>query len=171
MDHPNSKLAKLTPCELVAVRLYTTSTFPKFNIPLRQEQTPHPFPMMVYFAAEGLKKLWSVAADQPGFNKVVYLFRGMKNKTLEFEDKGGTELSFMSTTAEEAVALQYADSEHPLLFKYKTRGLTKGCSIKYLSVFPDEEEYLYPPLTYLQPEADPVTEGGVTRLEVVPQWA
>jgi hypothetical protein len=39
--------------------------------------------------------------------------------------------------------------------------------VAFLSAFPGEQEYLYPPLTYLQPVHDPVThEPIVEELEV-----
>lgn len=44
---------------------------------------------------------------------------------------------------------QYAKSTQPLIVGCHALGLGRGCSIKYLSVFPKEQEYLYPPLTYL----------------------
>ena len=34
----------------------------------------------------------------------------------------------------------------PLLFKYITRALGRGVSVDYLSIYPKEREYLYPPL-------------------------
>eukprot|EP00961_Rhodomonas_salina_P144838 1949858-Rhodomonas_salina.1 len=49
------------------------------------------------------------------------------------------------------VARTYARSQHPLMLRYDTKAMGRGCSIKYLSVFPKEDEYLYPPLTYLSP--------------------
>ena len=47
------------------------------------------------------------------------------------------------------MALSYAESESPMLLKFKTRGLGRGCSISHLSMFPGEKEVLYPPLTFL----------------------
>ena len=66
---------------------------------------------------------------------------------------GGTELAPMSTTANKAVALSYASSKCGLIFQYKTRGLGRGVPLSFLSCYPKEEEYLYPPMTYLQPES------------------
>eukprot|EP00961_Rhodomonas_salina_P080887 1087979-Rhodomonas_salina.1 len=77
----------------------------------------------------------------------------------------------MSTTTDKHVALKYAGAESPLVFKYKTRGLGRGVSIRYLSVYPKEEEYLYPPLTFLQPEGKPKIVRGVTVVTVTPQMS
>jgi len=60
-----------------------------------------------------------------------------------------TELALMSTSALKATAFSYAKSDVPLVFKYKTEGLTCDCSIDYLSVYPGEAEHLYPPLRHV----------------------
>jgi len=57
----------------------------------------------------------------------------------------------MSTTATKEVALKYASSERPLMFRYLTRGNNRGVSIQFLSLFPGEDEYLYPPVSHYQP--------------------
>ena len=49
--------------------------------------------------------------------------------------------------------------------------LGRGCSLEFLSVYPKEREYLYPPLTYLQPEGTTITDDGITLVEVTPQMA
>ena len=76
----------------------------------------------------------------------------------------------MSTSRSAIVAYQYAASSSPLIFKYKTRALGRGVSIEYLSFYPKEREYLYPPLTYLQPERI-YEENGYTVVEVTPQMS
>ena len=76
----------------------------------------------------------------------------------------------MSTSRSKSVAFKYASSQSPLVFKYKTRGLGRGCSIGYLSLYPKEEEYLYPPLTYLLPERV-YQEQGYKVVEVAPQMS
>jgi hypothetical protein len=58
----------------------------------------------------------------------------------------------MSTTRDLKVALQYAASEHAVIMRLRTRGLTcRGADIAFLSCFPAESEVLFPPLTYLGP--------------------
>ena len=57
-----------------------------------------------------------------------------------------------------------------MLFKYITKGLSRGPSISYLSCYPDEQEYLYRPQTYLQPSRI-YEEDGVTIVEVYPTAA
>merc|ERR1719491_1603616 len=86
----------------------------------------------------------------------------MKDMTLDLDtlrEKGGTELAPMSTSEDRSVALKYAASDSPLILCFKTKGLNKGISLKFRSVYPKEEEYLYPPGTYLTLE-DVTDEDG-----------
>ena len=76
----------------------------------------------------------------------------------------------MSTSRSAIVAYQYAASSSPLIFKYNTVGLGRGVSIEYLSFYPKEREYLYPPLTFLQP-IKIYEEQGCTVVEVTPQMS
>ena len=77
-------------------------------------------------------------------------------------------------------------SSHTLLFKLKVASfLTRGADISFLSAFPAEQEFLYPPLTYLRPTGkhevvafQPGEAGGegadalkFTVVEVEPQMA
>ena len=71
--------------------------------------------------------------------------------TAEFVAKGGTEFGFLSTSSSKEVAVNFAVSQLPLIFKFKTKDFTsRGADISFLSVYPGEEEALYPPLTYLR---------------------
>ena len=58
----------------------------------------------------------------------------------------------VSTTALESVAVHnFASSALPLVFKVVTKNcLSRGADISFLSVYPTEQEALYPPLTYLR---------------------
>ena len=58
----------------------------------------------------------------------------------------------MSTTSNPTVAVAYGQSSQTLLFKIVSKSfMTRGADITFLSAFPGEREYLYPPLTYLSP--------------------
>ena len=47
---------------------------------------------------------------------------------------------------------RYGTSEHALLFKIRCSSfMNRGADVSFLSAFPNEKEYLYPPLTYLKP--------------------
>jgi hypothetical protein len=91
-----------------------------------------------------------------------------------FESIGGTEMAVMSTTSDKMIALSYAEytsCECPLVFKYKTVGLSRGVKIQFLSLYPKEVEYIYPPLTFLSVVGDSYKEGNVTIVEVMPQMS
>lgn len=61
----------------------------------------------------------------------------------------------MSTTADLKIALKYSqgevDSESLLLWLRTDNFMDRGVDLSWLSAFPHEKEYLYPPLTYLKP--------------------
>ena len=87
----------------------------------------------------------------------------MKNVSMpeEFLKKGGTELAPMSTTSNLAVAMEYSASPKAVLLRLRTEDfMTRGPDISILSAFPGEDEYLFPPLTYLSPT------GETEKLEV-----
>jgi hypothetical protein len=74
--------------------------------------------------------------------------------TEEFLEVGGTEMSCMSTTSSKKVAADFAKKSKtsPLLFKLLSNDfMSHGADISFLSVYPEEKEILYPPLTYLGP--------------------
>ena len=88
----------------------------------------------------------------------------MKDVTVpeEFFKTGGTELAPMSTTSDLKVAMQYSKSSQSVLLRLRTEDfMTRGADISFLSAFPGEAEYLFPPLTYLSP-----VPGGIQTLEV-----
>ena len=75
----------------------------------------------------------------------------------------------MSTTADLKVALKYSASKQPLIFKIHTRGFEdRGADISFLSAFPEESEYLFPPLTFLRRSGAECELHGVTFVEVEP---
>ena len=57
----------------------------------------------------------------------------------------------MSTTKDLAVAVKYSASQASLLLKIRTSGfMDRGADISFLSAFPGEKEFLFPPLCYLR---------------------
>ena len=96
--------------------------------------------------------------------------------TEDFMKHGGTELAPMSTTSDLEVAIRYSSAAQSLLFKVKTESfMQRGASIQYLSAFPNEEEFLYPPLTFLKPTGKRTSlrhsNVSYTVVEVVPHFA
>lgn len=136
---------------ILALRLYTTSSFKRINQPLRN-RVQHPFPITVNYITEGIGLLR--AAEEVGGNRSFDLFRGMKDVACpeDFMQLGGTDAAPMSTTTDLKVAIEYSKSASSLLFKIATKSfLERGADLSFLSAFPGEAEYLLPPLTCLRP--------------------
>jgi len=96
----------------------------------------------------------TVHARDGDSNKSMVLWRGLRQVRASnvFLKNGGTEMAFMSTTSDIRVAVQYSMSPHSLLFRIVADDfMSIGASLEWVSAFPAEAEYLYPPLTYLKP--------------------
>jgi hypothetical protein len=188
--HPNAVRATLLEEHVLALRLYTTAAYKSLNDPLRmrgradstdagaQRGAPHPFPVTVAYLADGIKRLRATGAHEGGVVSRCDFWRGLRNLELpaSFRADGGTELACCSTSADISVALSYSDkAEKRLLIKVVTRGfIDRGADLRFLSAFPEEVEYLYPPLTYLMPTGreDTILARGVeyTVIEVEPRF-
>ena len=100
-------------------------------------------------------------------SRVIDLWRGLKDVSLDsdspFLRDGGTELAPLSTTPSLQVALQYAASSSPVLLRLRVYSfMQRGADVAWISAFPEEEERLFPPLTFLEPKGRPkkvVIEG------------
>ena len=168
---------------MAALRLYTTAMYKSINGPLRDvdrraRKEPHPLPLTVVHIKNAVLKLRAVGAAGDDANETLELYRGMRNVDLpdEFARTGGTELAPMSTTADINIALTYSASAHGILFRLRTHSsMERGAELTFLSAFPGEREYLFPPLTYLQPVKPPVLKTATlagatfTVLEVEPK--
>merc|ERR1712176_1427671 len=156
MAHEHSCIAKLKRHHIISLRLYTTSSYARINDPLRADpaQQPHPFAATTLFISEGIKLLRSVHASLPDAYSERTFWRGMRDVgiTEQFLAQGGTDFACVSTTAAQEVAvLNFALSALPLVFKVVTTScMTRGADLAFLSVYPCEQEILYPPLTYLR---------------------
>lgn len=157
MTSSDVKDAGLERHHVLALRLYTTSSYKSINDPMRQSPPvlPHPFAATLYFISDALSKLREVQGKDPLVHNTTLIFwRGMKNLSIteEFVRTGGTEMACMSTTSSQEVAIDFAKSDSPLLFKFVSKSfMSHGANISFLSVYPGEKEVLYPPLTYLRP--------------------
>jgi hypothetical protein len=57
----------------------------------------------------------------------------------------------MSTSTEKAIVAEYAKSQTPLIFRVVAFSFASSAAdISWLSLYPDESEMLFPPLTYLR---------------------
>ena len=170
VNHPSALEAELLEEHVVCLRLYTTACYRSLNSPLRERAKaeesaglaasapmppPHPFKVTIAYLADGIKRLRAVGASRDDRHERRDFWRGMRNVEVpdEFSVDGGTEYAPMSTSSDLSVALAYSNkSEKRLLFKVATNGfIERGADLRFLSAFPNEAEFLYPPLTYLQP--------------------
>ena len=157
MLNPKAVEAGLTEAQLVALRLYTTRAYKFINDPLRNEERYKkseqcPLPVTTFFISEAIKRLRALHAGSCSGEAT--LWRGMLSREVTncFMQNGGTEMACMSTSADLNVAVRYSLSRQSLLFKIVSHGfMTMGADVRWLSAFPDEEEIVYPPLTYLKP--------------------
>ena len=130
-------------------------------------------------ACEGIRRLRAVGAEQGGEKT---LWRGVKGVAVpeEFMLSGGVEVGVMSATFKLDTAVMFArgggagkPGEEPgesLIFKYVTASfMERGADVKFLSVFPKEEECVFPPLTFLLPTGRRQRVGKLTIVEVAPR--
>lgn len=156
MQHPSTVTAHLERYHVLALRLYTTSSYARVNDPLRTSPPtrPHPFAATTYFIYEGIKKLRHVEAKTEHAQVPRDLWRGVHglNLTPEFMKEGGSEYACMSTSASMQVAANFAkQGSNPMIFKYSTTNcIERGADVSFLSVYKMEEEVLFPPLTFLR---------------------
>jgi len=163
--------AKLTTPMVLVLRLYCTACFRSINSPLREELShdkPHPFPVTVYLLNEALKLLRAVEAHSSSSHESMVLWRGMRNVTFDVADwKGGCERAPMSTTRDLDVAIRYSFSARSVLLKVETQNFrNRGADVQFLSSFPNEQEVLFPPLTFLRPTGREPFEVRVGEPEV-----
>jgi hypothetical protein len=172
METEQAKTGKLIRAHVLALRLYTTSTFASINNPLRTEPAtqPHPLAITVHYASQGIKMLRAVAGSLPNAHDPLDFYRGMKDVTIteEFLKTGGTEFAPISTSESLAVAIDFADSDMPLIIKLQTKDfMSRGADIAFLSVYPGETETLFPPLTFLRPiGSEKIARNGKTYVQV-----
>ena len=140
-------------------------------------ETPHRFPVTIAFIDDGIRRLRAVEAEQiekkgKGSEEII-LWRGMSNVQTsdEFLRSGGVEIAPMSTTYSLKTALHYAmKGQANTIFRIVTRSfMDRGANIAYLSTYPKEEEFLYPPLTFLSPTGRSQRVGTINIIEVVPR--
>merc|ERR1719272_2276260 len=82
MQTTEAKEAGLMRAHVLALRLYTTSTYASMNNPLRTATTPHPLAATTYYASQGIKMLRAVAGSLPNAHQPQDLWRGMKDMTI-----------------------------------------------------------------------------------------
>ena len=167
---PSSVDARLSYSQVLALRLYTTAFYKSINTDLRGQilQTDSgkhqqlkrgavQFPVTTLVLADAIAKLRVRNANDSQYTRNNYLWRGMRDLTFSSDKLVGTEHAAMSTTADLKVALRYSapgEGHKSILLQIRADNPMKlGADLSYLSAFPREKEFLYPPLTYLDEES------------------
>ena len=103
-EHKVAKSCNLTPAQVFVLRFYTTWGFVSINSPLRDPELmdrkiSHKLAVTVYMLDMAIKQCRGVAAESPGANVPLSLFRGIGKRKMDpkFMKEGGTELAPMST--------------------------------------------------------------------------
>jgi len=169
-----AKTAELGRAHVLVLRLYTSSAHQRLNAAMRRCTKPNPFARTAVCLSEAIRRLQRVeVCSRPwSINETVHLYRGLKNmrEPDAFALSGGCEHTPISTSADQRVAAAYAQSRNPLLLRFRSRGLNRGVSLQFLSLYPKEQEYVFPPLTFLAPDQVPeVLADGVIMWTVEPQ--
>jgi hypothetical protein len=95
------------------------------------------------------------------------VYRGMSGVKLpecfmiakEGGGKGGVDFAFVSTSTDRTVAANYVGGkEMPILFEFEVGDVDRGASLSFLSQYPNEDEILIPPLSYLEVTGEPFLE-------------
>ena len=173
LNHEDAVKAKLKKEHVLALRLYTSNSYYRLNGPLRwpaADGTPHPYAATCFYIADALGKLRAVL-QKKDFPKTFY--RGMKDMEVmdEFVKEGGTEMACMSTSENKGEALTFAKSAVPLLLQIEVENpMQCGADISWLSMYPEEKEWLFPPLTYLDVLRQSATEDGTPVYHVRPGY-
>jgi hypothetical protein len=163
-----ARMAHLSLAHVLALRLYTSPVFSSLNIPLQtykcdaegkvlwppEMQSPHNFPITVIYIQEAILRLRAVEICSGTEGQSLIMWRG--NRDLIVSDdclsRGGVETSITSTTLELETAVQHSFSERPVIFKIMTRSYKeRGAFLEWVSVFPDERECCFAPLTFFSP--------------------
>jgi hypothetical protein len=178
VKHPVAVAAGLKKAHVLALRLYTSNSYDRINGPLRggcSSGNPHPYAATVYYIHSGIMKLRATRAAAHATAHRTF-WRGLTDMSVaeEFLKQGGTEMACMSTTEYLAVARKFAKVgkvANPLLIKVESNSLMNcGADISWLSMYPEEAEVLFPPLTFLRPMGKPVVEDGCTVIVVQPYF-
>jgi hypothetical protein len=190
----NTKLEKcgarnrVTDARVLGVRLYTASTFRRINPALRVTGTSQTSLVVMNSPPASLKMRGCIQSarkcliDMQSIKRpVANCVRGMKGFLAEqfIEDKLGMEFGFISASLDGAVGGSFATGSaigSSVLFEIQHTPACPGTDVSVLSVFPGEQEVLFPPCTGLVLVDDPgaVRTGkgaGHVRVKVTPFMA
>lgn len=155
----------LTRAEVAALRLYTGPAYQALNGALRSgDAATNEWKTTIACCYSGIIKLGQQGA------KAERVYRGVKETTVKLPDKllnsnaqmSGVELAFSSTTKDRSVAVSYKGKAAGTIFAINFNATTKAGALDFLSQFPHEVEFLFPPKSMLDVKAHSMY--GNTRL-------
>lgn len=173
MDTEYAKKAKLKQEEVGSLRLYSGPMYVLYNAVLRKHPNDiflsledNRYETTIFCITSGIVKL-SRLSKIPSNRR---LYRGLGGMILPdqfLQEKsgfrGGVEWGLMSTTRNKEVAMQYsgADKQRGSVFEIVPGRIDIGAELSWLSQYPGEEEYLFPPLSCLEVIDEPQVQGPV----------
>jgi hypothetical protein len=174
MANPLMKIVGLKRAEVMSLRLYTGPMYMLYNAVLRkfpkevfESLLGNCYETTIFCIISGVSKL-SKATVIPHDRRV---FRGLGGMILPKEFwsvqeggfRGGIEWGLMSTTTNRAVAVEYSglDKQRGTVFEIAVGRIDIGADLSWVSQYPGEAEYLFPPLTFLEVVGEPRVEGEV----------
>jgi hypothetical protein len=166
---------RVTDACILALRLYTASTFRRFNTSLRDKGMGKVSGSMalracVQSARTCVLTLQAIPRPHEPTFRGATGFLGH-----EFQANGmGMDFAFFSTSLHEGVASQFGSAARSVLFEIAYLRGCQGAEVSMLSLYPAEKEVLFPPCTGLNLRNDtdsaaspPVTGKGAGQARVV----
>ena len=149
--------------EAAALRLYTGPMYLLYNAKLRnfpprtvRALEGNRYETTIFAITSGITKLSRVTAIPPGR----LLYRGLGGMLLPecfwrvsaAGFQGGVEYGLMSTTTDKAVAVHYSglDKRRAIIFEIMAGRVDIGGSLRFVSQYPGEDEFLMQPLSCLE---------------------
>jgi len=175
MKVPLRKEAGLTEAEVIALNLYTGPMYRVYNSILRRmpeavydQFKANQFSTTIHVLASAVQKVSRVTPLKSG----TQLYRGLGFdselpdeffKADRYGCSGFTEMAFMSTTLRKEVALERYSKVNdgnpsPKLLVFRTTSVDRGASIKAFSQYPDEDEFLFVPCSFIEKTLQPYME-------------
>jgi hypothetical protein len=160
--------AKLKPAHVAMIRLYTGSLYGPWNRTLRALTETEPAARAA--AKKELLKwatciavLYEAVLKLSAVTGVMTVFRGLDESKLELPESftdhsktedgfaGGVEMAFMSTTQDQDIAFQFSGGrgKKGSIIEIKFNAASRGANLQPFSIWPQEQELLFPPFTYL----------------------
>ena len=137
------------------VKITASLRFASNNFGKEEHLKGNSYTNLIYSCSSLLRKFSEICIIPPG-RKV---YRGMSGVLLtscfiECEEgggRGGVDFGFHSTTTKMEVAVSYLGGKAmPVLFEFDVGDIDRGASLSFLLQYPNEDEVLIPPLSYLE---------------------